>query len=96
MTSAPILALPRDKGKWLVETDASNSAFGGILSQEQPSGKYHPITYLSKGMSPSEHNWKIYDKELGVIKLAFDTWLQYLLGVQELVQVYSDHKNLTY
>ena len=39
MTSTPVLALPRDQGKWLVETDTSNFAFGGILAQEQPTGK---------------------------------------------------------
>ena len=54
MTSALVLALPNDHRKWLVETDASNFMFGGILAQEQPLGKYHPVAYLSKGMSPAE------------------------------------------
>ena len=47
-------------------------------------------------MSPAEQNWEIYDKELGAIKLAFDTWQQYLLEAQEMVQVHLDHKNLMY
>ena len=96
MTSVPVLVLPRDEGKWLVETDTSNFAFGGILAQEQPLGKYHLVAFLSKGMSPTERNWEIYDKELGAIKLAFDTWRQYLLGAKEPILAYSDHKNLTY
>ena len=74
MTLAPVLALPRDEGEWLVETDASNFAFGGVLTQQQPSGKYYPVAYLSKGMTPAERNWEIYNKELGAIKLAFNTW----------------------
>ena len=74
MISAPVLALPRDKGQWLVEIDASNFTFGGILSQQQLIGKFHLVTYLSKGMSPLECNWEIYNKELEAIKLAFNTW----------------------
>ena len=74
MISAPVLALPRDKGQWLVEIDASNFTFGGILSQQQLIGKFHLVTYLSKEMSPLECNWEIYNKEPEAIKLAFDTW----------------------
>ena len=96
MVSALVLALPRDNGQWFVKMDASNFAFGSILSQQQPSGKFHLVAYLLKEMSPSECNWEIYNKKLGAIKLAFDTWHQYLLGAKEPVQVHSDHKNLTY
>ena len=35
ITSQPVLALPRRKGKFWVETDASEHAIGGVLSQEQ-------------------------------------------------------------
>ena len=96
MTTAPVLALPRDKEKWLVETDTSNFAFGGVLTQEQPSRKYHPVAYLSKGMTLAKRNKEIYNKELGAIKLAFNTWQSYLLGAREPVTVHSGHKNLMY
>ena len=35
ITSQPVLALPRREGKFRIETDASEHAIGGVLSQEQ-------------------------------------------------------------
>ena len=35
ITSQPVLALPRRKGKFRVETDILGHAIGGVLSQEQ-------------------------------------------------------------
>jgi len=35
ITSQPVLALPRRKGKFRVETDTSEHAIGEVLSQEQ-------------------------------------------------------------
>ena len=58
-----VLALPRREGKLRVETDASEHAIGGVLSQEQE-GKWKPIAFLSRMMQPAERNYKIYDKEL--------------------------------
>ena len=34
LISAPVLALPQDKERWKVETDASNLVTGGVLSQQ--------------------------------------------------------------
>jgi len=33
--SAPILVLPRDEGKCVLDTDASDMALGAVLQQEQ-------------------------------------------------------------
>jgi len=46
-----------------VETDISEHAIGGVLSQEQE-GKWKPIAFLSRTMQPAERNYEIYDKEL--------------------------------
>jgi len=46
-----------------VETNASEHAIGGVLSQEQD-GKWRPITFLSRTMQPVEQNYEIYNKEL--------------------------------
>ena len=57
------MALPKRKGKFRVETDASGHAIGRVLSQEQE-GKWKPITFLSRMMQAAERNYEIYDKEL--------------------------------
>ena len=63
ITSQPVLSLPRREGKFRVETDASEHAIGGVLSQEQD-GKWKLIAFLSRTMQPAERNYKIYNKKL--------------------------------
>ena len=63
ITSQPVLALPRRKGKFRVETDTLEHAIREELFQEQD-GKWKPIVFLSRTMQPAERNYKIYDKEL--------------------------------
>ena len=95
ITSQPVLSLPRRKGKFRVETDASGHAIGGVLSQEQD-GKWKPIVFLSRTMQPTERNYEIYDKELLAIVEALTKWRQYLLDAKEPFEVWTDHENLKY
>ena len=44
-----VLSLLRRKGKFRIETDASDYTIGGVLSQEQE-GKWKPIAFLSRMM----------------------------------------------
>ena len=94
-TSAPILRNPDSNKPFIVETDASNFAVGAILSQEFD-GQLHPIAYLSKGLTKSQKNYQIYDKELLAIKEALAQWRHYLEGARHQFIVYTDHKNLTF
>ena len=64
LISPPVLALPQDTRKWKVETNASNLATGGVLSQKQTDGTWRPVDYISKRLSSAEKNYNIYDKEL--------------------------------
>ena len=53
-----------------METDASNQAIAGVLSQYHVTDgikSLHPVDYHAKVLSPSERNWPIYDKELWAI-----------------------------
>jgi len=49
ITSQPVLSLPKRKRKFRVETDVSEHAIGGVLSQEQD-GKWKLIAFLSRTM----------------------------------------------
>jgi len=89
----PVLVLPRREGKFRVEVDTSGHAIGGVLSQEQK-GKWKPIAFLSRTMSPAERNYEIYDKELLAIVKALDKWRQYLLDAVKKFEVWTDHENL--
>ena len=91
----PVLVLPRREGKFRVEVDASGHAIKGVLLQEQE-GKWKPVAFLLRTMSPTERNYEIYDKELLAIVKALDKWRQYLLDVVEKFEVWTDHENLKY
>ena len=55
ITSAPILALPDNSRPYCVEADSSDFATGAVLSQQNPEDdKWHPVSFLSKSLSPVE------------------------------------------
>jgi hypothetical protein len=95
LTEAPVLALPNLTDQFRVEVDASGYALGGVLSQKQ-NGKWKPIAFISRTMSPAEVNYEIYDKELLAIMYALDKWRHYLMGAEQQFEVLTDHKNLEY
>ena len=57
---------------------------------------YDPWLIFFCKMSPAECNYEIYDKELLAIINAFELWRSKLKGIEEPVQVVTDHKNLEY
>ena len=59
--NAPILHLPDVQQPFVVMTDASLLASGGVLMQQDGNGDLHPCAYLSQTFSPAEHNYDIYD-----------------------------------
>ena len=48
----------------VVETDTSNIALGGVISQPDELGRLHPVAFYSRKFSPAELNYDIHDKEL--------------------------------
>jgi hypothetical protein len=95
ITEEPVLALPQEDGQFRVEVDTSGYAIGGVLSQEQQ-GKWHPIAFLSRTMSPAEKNYEIYNKELLAIMEALKSWRHYLLDAKQQFEIWTDHENLKY
>jgi len=48
----------------LLETDASDFAIAGILSQKFEYGKIHPVRFVSRKLIPAELNYDVYNKEM--------------------------------
>ena len=94
--SKPDLHLPNLSAPFAVATDASKHASGAILLQTNPNGDWHPCSYLSQSFSPTEQNYNIYDRELLAVICTLKSWCNYLHGSPFPVQVFTDHKNLTY
>ena len=95
ITSALILALPDNSRPYCVEADSSDFATGAVLSQENPDkGKWHPIVFLSKSLSPVERNYEIHDKEMLAIVRALEEWQHFLKGTKHQFEIWMDHKNI--
>ena len=69
LTTAPILAYPRQTGQFILDTDSSGWADGAILSQVQD-GSEKVIGYFSKALSKTEQEYCVTRKELLVVVLA--------------------------
>ncbi|SJK97325.1 uncharacterized protein ARMOST_00577 [Armillaria ostoyae] len=70
-----------------------------ILAIPNKDGKFRVEADASNGaicaaLSTTEHNYKIYDKELLAIMLALSEWQHYLMGATEDVKIWTDHQNL--
>ena len=63
-TENTILLLFSPNTEIRIETDASDLAIRACLCQLEPTGKWQPVVYHSRKMSPAEQNYDIYNKEL--------------------------------
>ena len=75
LIEAPVLALPDFTTPFVVETDASGTSMGAVLTQ-----KRHPLAYYNKQFCPKLLNASTYVRELAAITAAVKKWHQYLLG----------------
>ena len=94
--TVPVLQLPNVCHPFIVMTDTSLSASGGVLMQKDDNGDLHPCAYLSQTFTTAEQNYDIYDHELLTIIHTLDHWCHYLQGTGHPVTLLTDHKNLMY
>ena len=91
-----MLHLPNVGRPFVVMTDTSLLASGGVLMQWDGNGDLHPCAYLSQTFSPTERNYDIYNWELLAVIHALEHWRHYLQETAHPITLLTDHKNLTY
>ena len=62
LTNSPILTMPQDEGEFTLDTDASDTAIGAVLSQKQ-GGVERVIAYASRRLDSRETNYCVTRKE---------------------------------
>ena len=79
--TVPILAFADFEKEFQLETDASSEGLGTVLSQKQPDGKWHPITFGSPELKGEEAKYHSSKLEFLALKWAiteqFQEYLQY-------------------
>jgi transposase InsO family protein len=91
LVTAPILGMPSNEGRFILDTDASDSAVGAVLSQEQD-GVERVIAYASKSLSREQRNYCVTRRELLAIVTFLKYFRHYILGRRFLVR--TDHAAL--
>ncbi len=93
MTSPPVLGLPNSRDYFILDTDASDYAIGGVLQQVQ-NGFERVICYSSFALSPEQRRYCTTRKELLAVVRFSRQFRHYLLGKPFTVR--TDHHSLTW
>ncbi|GFW84074.1 retrovirus-related Pol polyprotein from transposon opus [Trichonephila clavipes] len=94
LVKAPSLYTPDLSKPYQLYTDASATAIGACLSQNDEKGKENPIAFFSKKLTETQTRWATIEREAYAVIEAlkrFDSWI---FGVE--IEVISDHNPLTY
>jgi len=79
----------------VLETDASDFALSGILSQQHSDG-LRPVSFYSRKFQPAELNYDTHDKELLAIIECLTAWRHFCQNSRTPVSILTDHQNLKY
>ena len=91
LTSSPILSYPRKEGQYVLDTDASNTGMGSVLSQIQD-GDEKVLSYYSKLFNTAERRYCVTRRELLAIVQSIKHFHHYLYG--QVFKIRTDHGSL--
>lgn len=93
LTEATVISHPVPTAQLRLLTDASSSALGAALEQNQ-NNNWEPLGFFSKKLTPAQTNYSTYDRELTAIYDTIKFFRPWLEGRE--FSIATDHKPLTY
>ena len=91
LTVAPVLAFPSAEDSFILDTDASGTGIGAVLSQVQQ-GEERPISYAGRVLSSAERRYCVTRRELLAVVNYVKYYRHYLLGRKFTLR--TDHASL--
>ena len=95
-TTRPVLAAPDLDKEFRVKADASNYTTGEVLSMKCSNELWRPVAFISKSLSDTKRNYKIYNKEMSAVVRCLEVWRHFLEETTIKFEIWKDHKNLGY
>ena len=92
VSSDSILALFDPHRSTRVSADASSYGLGAVLTQQQSSGEWKPISYISRALTTTEQRYAQIEKEALAVTWACERLRDFLTGLQ--FHIHTDHKPL--
>eukprot|EP00253_Pinus_taeda_P028586 PITA_28586 len=93
LSTAPILRGPDWALPFHISSDASDTAIGAVLGQEESNLPY-AIYFISKNMTPTELNYIVTEKEFLAVIYAINKFRHYITGYTTFVHI--DHSAIKY
>lgn len=91
LSDSIILQYPDFQKAFILNTDASDTAVGGVLAQTYESVD-KPLCYISRGLTCTEQNYSTYEKELLAVVFCLKKCRSFIYGHDVIVR--SDHRPL--
>lgn len=85
ISNPPVLAMPDFSQKFVIQTDASTVAVGGVLLQEFPEGR-RPIAYASRTLNKLERKYSVYELEGLAVLFSVERFRMFIEHVEFLLE----------
>ena len=92
LSSSRVLALFDAERNTRISADASSYGLGAVLTQQQPTGEWKPIAYISRALTATEQRYAQIEREALAMTWACERFRDYLVGLHFHIE--REHKPL--